>query len=325
MKLLEVEDLSVQFFTDEGIIRAVDGLSFSLGESQTLGIVGESGCGKSMTALSILRLIPPPGKIVSGRIAFEGKDLLELPLERMREIRGGRIAMIFQDPMTSLNPVMTAGSQIEEAILLHHRTSKRKAQARALELLETVQIPNVKARYDSYPHELSGGMRQRVMIAMALSCEPAILIADEPTTALDVTVQAQILDLLKDLQRQFKMSIILITHNLGVVAQLCDDVIVMYAGRAVEIADTQRIFRAPKHPYTLGLLTSLPRLDGGMERLIPIEGQLPILKEKPLACTFAPRCNLAAVPCWKEEPALLLAAPEHWSRCFFHDRVKIER
>lgn len=326
MKLLEVLDLSVYFYTDDGVIRAVDGLSFALEQGSTLGIVGESGCGKSVTALSILRLVPSPGKIVSGKVMFGGEDLLSLPDPALRRIRGKQISMVFQDPMTSLNPVLTIGSQISEAIMLHEHVTPGEAKKRAIEMLNWVKIPSPAQRYEAYPHELSGGMRQRGMIAIALSCRPSLLIADEPTTALDVTVQAQILELLRELQSHFKMSIILITHNLGIVAQMCNEVLVMYAGRAVEKASLGNLFKNPRHPYTHGLLTSIPRLHGPANaRLIPIEGQLPVLKEKPGSCTFAPRCKLAAEKCWKEEPGLFQVEENHESRCFFFDRVELMR
>jgi oligopeptide/dipeptide ABC transporter ATP-binding protein len=325
MPLLDIQDLKVQFFTDEGIVRAVDGLSFSIEKGKTLGIVGESGCGKSMTALAVMRLIPPPGKIVSGKIIFNNQNLLDLSDSEMHKIRGGKISVIFQDPMTSLNPVFTIGDQISEAIQIHQRLPKQKAKEKAIQMLEKVKIPNPVERCRAYPHQLSGGMRQRAMIAMALSCNPSLLIADEPTTALDVTVQAQILDLMKDLQKEFQTSIILITHNLGIVADVCEDVMVMYAGRAVEKAPSQILFKNPKHPYTAGLLTSLPRLDETQNRkLIPIDGQPPVLKEKANSCTFAPRCKLAVQQCFSSEPDLKIVEPNHLSRCILFDKVKIQ-
>jgi oligopeptide transport system ATP-binding protein len=325
MPLLEVQNLHVQFFTDDGIVRAVDGLSFSIEKGKTLGIVGESGCGKSMTSLAIMRLIPPPGKIVSGKILFEGNDLLALPESAMQKIRGAKISMIFQDPMTSLNPVFTIGNQIAETVLIHQNMNKAEAWKRAVEMLERVKIPNARECAKAYPHKLSGGMRQRAMIAMALACNPSLLIADEPTTALDVTVQAQILELMKDLQKEFQTSIILITHNLGVVAEMCEDVLVMYAGRAVEKAPAGILFKKPRHPYTVGLLASLPRLDDkGNTRLIPIEGQPPVLREPAKACTFAPRCKMAIAKCREEEPAMLQVEPNHESRCFLFDKVGVK-
>ena len=288
--LLSVRNLKTHFFTDEGVVRAVDGLSYDLHRGETLGIVGESGSGKSVHALSIMRLIPsPPGKIVDGQILFEGRDLLKLSDEQMRRIRGNRIAMVFQEPMTSLNPVLTIGEQIAEAVILHQRLDKRAAWVKAAEMLERVKIPLARDRVKDYPHQFSGGMRQRVMIAMALSCNPSVLLADEPTTALDVTIQAQIIELMRELQREFGTSIIMITHNLGVVAEMCDNVVVMYAGRPVERTNIKRIFQDPKHPYTWGLLHSVPKLYERQERLIPIEGQPPSLIDLPPGCSFASR------------------------------------
>ena len=292
MPLLSVKDLEVTFSTDDGIVRAVNGLSFYIEPGKTLGIVGESGSGKSVTALSIMRLISmPPGRIEKGEIIFNGTDLLKVGEAQMRSIRGNKIAMIFQDPMTSLNPVLTIGDQIMETIMLHQHKSRADAYKRAIEMLELVRIPEPQKRIKSYPHQFSGGMRQRVMIAMALSCDPELLIADEPTTALDVTIQAQILDLMNDLQKRLNSAIIMITHDLGVVAEVCEKVLVMYAGNMVEYGTADQIFSDPKHPYTLGLLDSLPRLDeGGQRRLVPIEGQPPNLLRLPAGCTFAPRC-----------------------------------
>jgi len=324
--LLEVKNLAISFFTDHGEIRAVDGLDFSLGSGQTLGIVGESGSGKSVTALSILKLILPPGKIVSGEIFFEGRNLLTLSDSEIGHLRGNRISMIFQDPMTSLNPVFTIGAQIAEAVTIHQKNSHHDAKKRAMEMLEMVKIPEAASRYDAYPHQLSGGMRQRVMIAMALSCKPILLIADEPTTALDVTVQAQILDLLRELQGELNMSTILITHNLGIVAEMCDEVLVMYAGREVERAPANDIFYHPRHPYTVGLLTSLPRLDDrGESRLVPIPGQLPVMKAKASSCTFAPRCKMAQPKCTESEPPLYSSGKNCESRCYFWDQVIVQR
>jgi peptide/nickel transport system ATP-binding protein len=310
-RLLVVEDLVTAFHTDEGSVRAVDGVSFELADGGTLGIVGESGCGKSVTSLSIMRLIPvPPGQIERGRILFEGRDLLELPEKQMRSLRGNTISMIFQEPMTSLNPVYTVGAQIVEAIRLHQKLDKKRARERAIEMLELVGIPAARERVDAYPHQLSGGMRQRVMIAMALSCEPKLLIADEPTTALDVTIQAQILDLLKRLQAEMGMSIILITHDLGVVAEFVDEIVVMYAGKIVERAPTSALFHDPRHPYTKGLLLSVPNperdLAGGRERkrLPTIQGVVPDLRMLPEGCRFRDRCAVAVPRCAEAEPPL---------------------
>ncbi len=317
--LLNVKNMKTYFYTDEGVVKAVDGLTYALHRGETLGIVGESGCGKSVHALSIMRLIPqPPGKIVEGQIVFEGNDLLHLSDEKMRRIRGNRIAMIFQEPMTSLNPVLTIGEQIAEAVMLHQSRSKKDAWERAIEMLEKVKIPLARERVRDYPHQFSGGMRQRVMIAMALSCNPSILIADEPTTALDVTIQAQILDLMRDLQAEFNMAIILITHNLGVVAEMCENVVVMYAGRPVEHASVGATFRDPKHPYTWGLLHSIPKLYERKERLIPIEGQPPSLIDLPPGCTFAPRCPFAMEICVKADPPDYGVGQDHTAKCYLH-------
>ena len=317
--LLSVRNLKTYFYTDEGVVKAVDGLSYELRKGQTLGIVGESGSGKSVHALSVMRLIPqPPGKIVDGQILFDGTDLLKLPEDEMRKVRGNRIAMIFQEPMTSLNPVLTIGEQIAEAVMLHQGLAKKDAWDRAVEMLEKVKIPLARERVRDYPHQFSGGMRQRVMIAMALSCNPSILIADEPTTALDVTIQAQILDLTRELQQEFNMAIILITHNLGVVAETCDDVVVLYAGRPVERATVQDTFNNPQHPYTWGLLHSVPKLYERKERLIPIEGQPPSLIDLPPGCSFAPRCPFAMEICLKEDPPVYPVGTNHGARCFLH-------
>ena len=305
--LLEVRDLVTAFHTDEGVVRAVDGVSFELRDGGTLGIVGESGCGKSVTSLSIMRLIPiPPGKIERGQIVFEGKDLLKISEREMRSLRGNQISMIFQEPMSSLNPVYTVGHQIVEAVRLHQKLDKKKARARAIEMLKLVGIPAAEERIDAYPHQMSGGMRQRVMIAMALSCEPKLLIADEPTTALDVTIQAQILDLLKKLQGEMGMSIVLITHDLGVVAEFVEEIIVMYAGKIVERAKTEELFAAPKHPYTRGLLASVPSLDGnaGKSRLPTIPGVVPDLRHLPVGCRFQDRCPDVVPMCREKEPPL---------------------
>ncbi len=317
--LLSVRNLKTYFYTDEGVVKAVDGLSYDLAKGETLGIVGESGCGKSVHALSLMRLIPsPPGKIVEGETIFEGKNLLKLNDEDMRHIRGNRIAMIFQEPMTSLNPVLTIGEQIAEAVILHQRLDKKAAWERAIEMLERVKMPEARERVRDYPHQFSGGMRQRVMIAMALSCNPSILIADEPTTALDVTIQAQILDLIRDLQKEFNMAVIMITHNLGVVAELCDNVVVMYAGKPIEHTDVRRIFQDPKHPYTWGLLHSIPKLYERKERLIPIEGQPPSLIDLAPGCSFAPRCPFVMEICNQEYPPDYPVGPNHAARCYLY-------
>jgi peptide/nickel transport system ATP-binding protein len=319
MALLTVRDLVTTFRTDEGPLRAVDGISFDVPEGKTVGLVGESGCGKSVASLSILRLVPsPPGSVEGGRIEFQGKDLLRLSEREMRDIRGNRISMIFQEPMTSLNPVYTVGAQIIEAIRLHQKTSRRDARARAIDMLRQVGIPSPETNVDSYPHELSGGQRQRVMIAMALACEPRLLIADEPTTALDVTIQAQILDLVKRLQEKLKMSVILITHDLGVVAEYADHVLVMYAGRIVESAPVRELFEHPRHPYTRGLLESLPRPGARSrgERLRTIEGLVPDLRKLPHGCRFADRCPMRIDACMTEEPELAkVSGTERLSRC----------
>ena len=318
--MLEIRDLVTEFRTDDGWVRAVDGVSFEIAPRTTLGLVGESGCGKSVTALSIMRLVAsPPGRIASGTIRYAGRDLLALRPAEMREIRGNRIAMIFQEPMTSLNPVFTVGDQVAEAVRLHQRTSRREARAVAIEMFRRVGIPSPEDRVSAYPHQLSGGMRQRVMIAMALACKPDLLIADEPTTALDVTIQAQILDLLRALQRELGMSILLITHDLGVVAETADEVIVMYAGRIIERARTEALFAAPRHPYTAGLLRSVPSYGDGASRrarLVEIEGMVPALAELPAGCKFADRCPAAAERCRAEEPPLVQLGAS-WVRCHF--------
>jgi oligopeptide transport system ATP-binding protein len=318
--LLSVRDLRTRFFTADGVVKAVDGVSFDLYPGQTLGIVGESGCGKSVTALSIMRLIPnPPGRIVDGKILFEGQDLLRMKDDQIRRVRGNQIAMIFQDPMTSLNPVLTINKQISEALQLHLGMDGKRARTRAVELLDLVGIPSAKTRVDDYPHQFSGGMRQRVMIAMALSCNPKLLIADEPTTALDVTIQAQILDLIRSLAKEFGTATILITHDLGVVAGMCDDIIVMYAGRIAERASVLDLYADPAHPYTMGLLRSVPRLDQGRkERLVPIEGLPPDLIDLPDVCPFHPRCIYAADRCRSEMPPLLdVGERHHQAACWF--------
>jgi peptide/nickel transport system ATP-binding protein len=303
MAVVEIKGLVTEFRTERGIVRAVDGVSFAIPERGTLGVVGESGCGKSVTALSILRLVAPPGRIAGGSVTYGGRDLLQLPLDQMREIRGNRIAMIFQEPMTSLNPVFTVGDQVGEAVRIHQRKNRTEARAAAAAMFELVGIPS--ARLDAYPHQLSGGMRQRVMIAMALACKPDLLIADEPTTALDVTIQAQILDLLASLQEELGMSILLITHDLGVVAESCDEVIVMYAGRIVEQAPAEALFAQPHHHYTAGLMRSVPVLGATSDRLQEIPGMVPPLHDLPKGCKFAGRCPAVQVRCREVEPELV--------------------
>ncbi len=316
--LLTIQDLQTHFFTGEGVVRAVDGVTLSVRPGETLGLVGESGCGKTVTALSILRLIPnPPGRIVGGTICFEGRDLLRLPEEEMRSIRGCAISMIFQEPMTSLNPVFTVGEQVAEGIRHHQKVSRREAWDRAVEVLRRVKIPDPARRAYEYPHQLSGGLRQRVMIAMALALGPKLLIADEPTTALDVTIQAQIVDLLMGLQEEMQMAVILITHDLGVIAETADRVVVMYAGRVVEETSAEQLFETPLHPYTQGLLESLPKLETGKRhrRLTAIPGLIPNLLDLPTGCKFAPRCPKVIGDCWPTEPELREIRPGHWARC----------
>jgi oligopeptide transport system ATP-binding protein len=320
MALLEVKNLETHFKTQDGVVKAVNNVSFQVDRGETLGIVGESGSGKSVTSLSVMRLIPsPPGKIVGGQIMFDGKDLLDATDEEMRDIRGNRIAMIFQDPMTSLNPVLTIGRQITESLELHMKLSPKEARNRAVELLSRVGIPAPARRLDDYPHQFSGGMRQRVMIAMALSCNPELLIADEPTTALDVTIQAQILELISRLQEEIGMAVIVITHDLGVVAGMADRVMVMYAGRVVEEGPTDRIFHNPRMPYTIGLLRSIPRLDEEEKRsLTPIRGLPPDLINLPAICPFSPRCDyFVAGKCDQQTPPLREVAPEQRAACLF--------
>ncbi len=326
MALLEVKDLRTYFYTQEGVVKAVDGTSYLVEEGEVLGLVGESGCGKSVSAMSILRLIPqPPGKIVSGEIIFQGRDILKLDEDAIRKIRGNEIGMIFQEPMTSLNPVLTIGRQMTEAIELHMGMRGRAARDRATELLEMVGIPEARARLDDYPHQFSGGMRQRVMIAMAMSCNPKLLLADEPTTALDVTIQAQILEVMNRLSQEFGTAVIIITHNLGVVARYADRVNVMYAGKVIETASAEEVYGNPKHPYTVGLLNSVPRLDETRkQKLIPIEGQPPDLAHLPPGCSFYPRCKWRVDRCQEEYPPFELVAENHYSACWEHERVKRE-
>jgi oligopeptide transport system ATP-binding protein len=316
--LLDVQGLETTFKTPDGVIHAVNGVSFNLKEGETLGVVGESGCGKSVTMHSMLRLIPvPPGKIVAGKAFFFGQDLLQMSTEEIRHVRGAQISMIFQDPMTSLNPVLTIGKQLEEPLMLHLGMTKKQAEDRSTELLSMVGIPNARERLKDYPHQYSGGMRQRVMIAMALSCSPQILIADEPTTALDVTIQAQIMDLVKRLRNELGMSIIWITHDLGVVAGLAQRVMVMYGGYIIEESDVKDLYVNPSHPYTIGLLGSLPRVDEKeRHRLYSIEGAPPVLYNKPSACPFAPRCKWAMERCWNENPPLEPVASRHNVACW---------
>ncbi len=323
-KLLEVNNLSTYFFTQDGIVKAVDDISYELEEGEVLGVVGESGCGKSVHALSIMRLVPtPPGRTVAGEVVFEGENLLEMDDAEMRNIRGNRIAMVFQEPMTSLNPVLTIGRQLTETLELHQGMSGQQARNRAAELLQTVGIPDAERRLVDYPHQFSGGMRQRVMIAIALSCNPRLIIADEPTTALDVTIQAQILELMQDLARDFGTAMIIITHNLGVVARYADNVNVMYAGRIIETGSAQEIYHNPKHPYTLALLNSVPRLDANERiRLDAIEGLPPDLVNLPEGCSFAPRCKYVFEQCMDETPYLAEAAQDHNSACWRHKELQ---
>lgn len=318
--ILEVKDLQTSFFTDKFEVKAVDGVNFAVPKGKTLGIVGESGSGKSITALSILRLIQHPGKIIGGEVQFKGENLLDKSEAQMRKIRGNEISMIFQEPMTSLNPVYTVGQQISESFMIHQNMSKKEAMLRSAEMLELVGIPSPKQRVKQYPHELSGGMRQRVMIAIALACDPDLLIADEPTTALDVTIQAQILELMKDLQDRLGMSIIMITHDLGVVAETCDYVAVMYMGKVVEYAKVRDVFKAPKHPYTVGLLNSLPRHDVDLEdeELRVIEGSVPSPDNMPPGCRFAPRCPHASQICRDRLPDLEESDNGNQIRCWIY-------
>ncbi len=316
MALLEVKDLQVHFHTDDGVVRAVDGVSYSLDAGETLGIVGESGSGKSVSTMALMRLLPEPPARIFGSVKFDGEEVLELPKRRMREIRGNKIAMIFQDPMTCLNPFLKISTQIVEAIELHTTLRGNKSRARAVEALERVGIPGAAERLDQYPHQFSGGMRQRVMIAMALACEPQLLIADEPTTALDVTIQAQILELIRDLVVEEQMALILITHALGVVAGVCENIAVMYGGRFVETAATGDLFEAPQHPYTEALLRAVPRVDeSGHHRLVAIDGLPPRLDHELTQCAFAPRCSLTEDVCRTSAPALLASGPGRAHRC----------
>jgi peptide/nickel transport system ATP-binding protein len=315
--LLEVRGLRTHFATERGEVRAVDGVDFSLQRGRTLGIVGESGCGKSVTALSILRLVPqPPGRIAGGEVRFEGEDLLKATAQRMRDLRGDKLSMIFQEPMTSLNPAFPVGDQIAEALLRHRNLTRGEAHEKAVAMLRKVRIPAPESRAREYPHQLSGGMRQRVMIAMALACNPRLLIADEPTTALDVTIQAQILELMRALRAELGTAIILITHDLGVIAEVADDVIVMYAGQVVERCAVPRLFAEPHHPYTIGLLGSIPRLDHEQAQLSAIEGFVPDAAAMPAGCRFHPRCPFSVAKCRREEPPLMEVAKDHLASCW---------
>jgi peptide/nickel transport system ATP-binding protein len=329
--LLEVNDLAVRFYMRDGIVRAVNGVSFHLNRGETLGVVGESGCGKSVMALTVMGLIPrPPGRIENGGVYLERRNLLALSESQMRRVRGNDISMIFQEPMTSLNPVMTVGFQISEALMLHQGLSKRAALDRAVEFLKLVRIPEPTRRLREYPHQMSGGMRQRVMIAMALSCNPKVLIADEPTTALDVTIQAQILKLMVDLKNKLNTAIIMITHDLGVIAEMANRVMVMYTGLKVEEAPVYELFDSPLHPYTIGLMASIPRIDsaaagGDTSRLEEIPGIVPSLRRNIVACTFAPRCRLATDQCRRVMPPIEEKTPGHWVACWETDRVRSNR
>lgn len=314
--MLEVRNLRTYFGSESVGLVAVDGVSFNLPRGRTVGLVGESGCGKSMTALSVMGLVPSPGHVEADGLKFEGREILELPPAERRRLRGSRMSMIFQEPMTSLNPVHTIGQQIVEGILAHTKLSPKAARERAIEMLDLVRIPSPAARADEFPHRLSGGMRQRVMIAMALACEPQLLIADEPTTALDVTIQAQIIELLDDLKHRLGMALLMITHDLGVIAEVADEVMVMYAGKIVESGPVRAIFNDPQHPYTIGLLGSIPRLDTDRDRLSTIEGVVPSLHRRPKSCRFAPRCPFADDQCQKESPPLRVIAPGHRVACW---------
>ncbi len=320
--LIKINDLKTYFYTEDGVVKAVDGVSFRIKKGETVGIVGESGCGKSITSMSIMRLIPnPPGKIVGGEIFFEGKNLLEYSEAEMRKIRGNDISVIFQEPMTALNPVFTIGFQINEVLVLHQGMSEQEATKRSIEMLKLVGIPRADEIIKCYPHELSGGMRQRAMIAMAIACQPKLLIADEPTTALDVTIQAQILDLMRDLKTKINSSIMLITHDLGVVAEMCDYVVVMYAGKIVEEASAVEIYKNPKHPYTIGLLESKPMLNEDKERLDSIDGQVPNPLNMPSGCSFHPRCKHAMDICKNKRPELREVCSGHKYACWLNEEV----
>lgn len=317
--LLEIKNLAIHYMAEDGVVRAVENMNLEVGKGETLGLVGETGAGKTTTALGIMQLIPdPPGKIVSGEIIFEGEDLLKKSASELRKIRGNKISMIFQDPMTSLNPVMTVGDQIGEVIRLHQKVNAKEAWEKAKEMLETVGIPGERAK--DYPHQFSGGMRQRVVIAIALACNPALLIADEPTTALDVTIQAQVLELMKKLKEEFKTSMIMITHDLGIVADVCDKVAIMYAGKVVEYTDKRRLFTSPKHPYTLGLFNSIPNIEEDEERLNPIKGLMPDPTNLPSGCPFHPRCPKATDECSKRVPKTTEIEAGHFVNCLLYEK-----
>ncbi len=317
-ELLTIRNLKTHFFTDEGVLPAVNGVNLEIKEGETLALVGESGCGKSLTSLSIMGLVPGNGRIVDGEILFEGEDITKKTPEEMSKIRGNKITMIFQEPMTSLNPVLKIGDQIMEGLILHQNLDKKAARERAIEMLRLVGFPRADEIVDEYPHQLSGGMRQRAMIAMAMACNPKLLIADEPTTALDVTVQAQILDLMREMKEKFNTAILMITHDLGVVAEMADRIVVMYAGRVVEEADVVTLFDKPSHPYTAGLIKSLPSLEEEQERLYSIRGNVPSPDTLPSGCKFAPRCEKAWELCHQKDPELVEISPGHRARCFLH-------
>ncbi|AIF44478.1 MULTISPECIES: ABC transporter ATP-binding protein [Virgibacillus] len=324
-KVLEIEDLKTYFHGDEGTVKAVDGVSITVGKGETVGVVGESGCGKSVTSLSTMRLLhDTPGKIVGGTIKFEGKNLLELSEREMRQLRGNDMAMIFQEPMTSLNPVYKIGKQLEEVIRLHMNYNKKQAQNHAVSMLKMVGLPRAEEIINEYPFQLSGGMRQRVMIAMAMACNPKLLIADEPTTALDVTIQAQILDLMRKLRDERDTAIMLITHDLGVVAEMCDRVVVMYAGKVVEETDVETLFKEPQHPYTKGLIASIPKLGENAAKLESIPGNVPTPANMPQGCKFAPRCKSVMDICWENDPDLLKTNSNHTCRCWLYQDSEIE-
>ncbi len=316
--LLKINGITTSFFTRRGVLNAVDNVTIEIPREKTIGIVGESGCGKSMTAMSVMGL-QSPGKVVSGSIEFEGRDLLKLSKKEMRSIIGNQITMIFQEPMTSLNPVITVGRQVKEAIVLHTKISDAEAKKKVIDIFQQVGIPDAESRYNAYPHQLSGGLRQRVMIGMAMVCNPDLLIADEPTTALDVTIEAQILQLMKNLQKESKMSIMIITHNLGVVAEICDEVYVMYAGKVMEYTNVYDLFRNTLHPYTDGLIRSIPRISSAGERLYSIQGMVPNLLDLPKGCRFCTRCEKASGRCFEEEPELQEVEKGHYVRCFLYD------
>lgn len=319
-EILEIKNLKTYFFKKDQALPAVDGIDITINQGETLAIVGESGCGKSMTSLSIMRLVPGPGgRIVDGEIIFNGQDLLKLPEEKMYHVRGNEISMIFQEPMTSLNPVLTIGDQLTEGLRFHMKLSKAEARERAEEMLRLVGFARAREILDEHPHKLSGGMRQRVMIAMAMACNPKLLIADEPTTALDVTIQAQILELMREVRDKFNTSIMLITHDLGVVAEMADRVVVMYAGKVIEQGTVEEIFENPQHPYTKGLLASVPNLEEKKQRLYSIKGNVPIASEMPAGCRFAPRCEYVMERCLSDQPEILEVSPGHLSRCFLHE------